>query len=211
MTTATTNTDAKESTATTGSAGGGDTGSSSSSSSDTQTTGSDTDAGKDWRTEAEKWKELARKHEERAKANAAASKELETLREKSMSEQEKAVAQAKRDGYAEGLAAGSSKVAAAELRAAAAGRMTEAQVEALLEATNLAAFLGEDGEVDRTKVTKFVDGIAPKAAETEEDAGAGSRPPRRPDLGQGARGGGSNTALNGDPLLRDLKAKLGIR
>lgn len=33
--------------------------------------------------------------------------------------------------------------------------------------------------------------------------------PRVPDLGQGARG--SQTALNGDPLLRSVKDKLGIR
>ncbi len=166
------------------------------------------DDGKDWAAEAAKWKDMARKHEERAKANATAAKELEKVRQQSMSDTEKAVAQAKADGLAEGLVAGAAKTAAAEIRAAAAGRMAGEQVEALLEGLNLAVFIDETGEVDRVKVARFVDGIAPaKTDEEEKDTRQGF-----PDLGQGARGGANaNAALNGDPLLRDLKAKLGIR
>lgn len=160
----------------------------------------------DWKAESDKWKDLARKHEERAKANASASKELETLRQQSMSDQEKAVAQAKAEGMAEGLAAGAAKVVAAEIRAAAAGRMTGEQLQALLEGINLVAFIGTDGEVDEAKVARFVDGIAPAPDEEQRETRQGF-----PDLGQGARGGMSNAALNGDPLLQDLKAKLGIR
>lgn len=164
----------------------------------------------DLEAEVKKWKELAQKHEGRAKENNKAAKELEELRQKSMSEQEKAVADAKKAGYAEGLAAGASKVAAAELRAAAAGRMSDEQVEALLEGANLSAFIGEDGEVDRTRLGKFVDGIAPKA---NEDEGADAGTARFPDLGQGARGGqtGPGSKSPADPLERDLRAKLGIR
>lgn len=163
----------------------------------------DTDDSKDWKTEAEKWQTLARKHEERAKSNSSAAKELEQLRQQSMSDTEKAVAQARAEGRAEALAVASGRVAAAEIRAAATGRMSDDQIEALLEATNLAVFIDDQGEVDRTKVLRFVDGIAPQPTETDTRQGF-------PDLGQGARGG-SNAALNGDPLLRDLKAKLGIR
>jgi hypothetical protein len=159
---------------------------------------------KDWAAEATKWRELARKHEDRAKSNANAAKELEQLRQSAMSDQEKAVAQARTEGHAEGLAAGMARVVKAEIRAAAAGRMSAEQLGALLEATNLAVFIGEDGDVDEAKVARFVDGIAPMPSEEETRPGF-------PDLGQGARGGSSNQALNGDPLLRDLKAKLGVR
>lgn len=158
----------------------------------------------DWKTEAEKWKELARKHEDRAKANANAAKELEQLRQQSMSDQEKAVAEAKAEGRAEAMAAAMGKLAAAEIRAAAAARLSAEQLEVLIEATNLAVFVGEDGEIDRDKIQRFVDGIAPLP--TEETA-----PPGFPDLGQGARGGSSSVGLGSDPLLRDLKSMLGIR
>lgn len=158
---------------------------------------------KDWEAEATKWRDLARKHEERAKANATAAKELEQVRQQSMSDQEKAVAAARAEGLAEGMATGAAKVVRAEIRAAAAGRLSADQLTTLLEGINLAAFLGDDGEVDEPKVARFVDGIAPKP---DEDEGSGTFP----DLGQGARGG-QNAALNGDPLLRALKAKVGVR
>lgn len=171
-------------------------------STDQQTTDT-ADAGKDWAAEAAKWRDLARKHEERAKTNATAAKELEQVRQQSMSEQEKAVAQAKADGLAEGLVAGAARLAAAEIRAAAAGRMTSEQLGALLEGLNLAAFIDAAGEVDQAKVARFVDGIAPEAEEKDTRQGF-------PDLGQGARGS-AGAALNGDPLLRDIKNKLGVR
>lgn len=162
------------------------------------------EAQKDWQAEAAKWQALARKNEDRAKMNANAAKELEQLRQSAMSDQEKAVTQARSEGHAEGLAAGMARVVKAEIRAAAASRMAKEQLDTLLEATNLAVFVGEDGDVDVDKVMRFVDGIAPLPDEKEN--------PRSgfPDLGQGARGGGANAPLNGDPLLRDIKKKLGV-
>jgi hypothetical protein len=88
-----------------------------------------------------------------------------------------------------------SKLAAAEVRAAAAGRLTDEQLVTLLDGLNLSAFVGDDGEVDQAKVVKFVDGIAPKT-----DA------PGFPDLGQGAR---QPLALGSDPLLDALKKTVG--
>lgn len=169
---------------------------------DTAETPSEPETGdtKDWKAEADKWRALSKETEKKAKANLA---ELEQLRQQSMSDTEKAVAQAHADGRAEALSAVLGKLAAAEIRAAAAGRLSDDQIEALLEATNTAAFIGDDGDIDRAKVQRFVDGIAPPLTEQETRPGF-------PDLGQGARGG-SNAALNGDPLLRDLKAKLGVR
>lgn len=171
--------------------------------SDTGSTDTGTES-KDWAAEATKWRDLARKHEERAKANAKAASELEELRQQSMSDLERAVAQARAEGRAEGLSVGTSRLAAEAIRAAAAGRLSAEQVDALLEVTNLAVFIGEDGDIDRDKINRLVEGMAPPPP-AEEDTRHGF-----PDLGQGARGTAASAALNGDPLLRDIKKKLGI-
>ena len=153
----------------------------------------------DWKAEAEKWSALAKKHEGRAKSNAEAAKELEEFRRQSMTDQEKAVADARAAARAEALTEAGTKVAAAELRAAAAGRMTPEQVDVLLDGLNVARFLDENGDVDRAALVAFIDGIAPASEEKRNQL---------LDLGQGTRST-STTPLNGDPLLRDLKNLLG--
>lgn len=164
----------------------------------------DTDA-IDWKAEAEKHKALARKHEDRAKANAAAAKELEQVRAASMSDIEKAVAQAKAEGKTEGLAAAATKVVAAEFKAAAAGRLDAPALATLLDGLNLVAFVDESGEVDAEKVQSFVDGIAPATPEPTAD------PFKTLDLGQGSRNPNPNVALNSDELLRAVMDKVGPR
>jgi hypothetical protein len=160
--------------------------------------------------EVEKWKTQSRKHEERSKANADAAKELEKIRASSMSETEKAVAEAKVQARLEALVEVGGKLATAELRAVAAGRIDDEQLSTLIENLDVTRFLDDDGEVDSEKVKKFVDGIAPPAeGGTTTTTGTTTRP--RGDLGQGARGTTSSVALNGDPLLDSLKSKLGIR
>lgn len=140
--------------------------------------------------------------EARAKAkNAdALQAELDELRATTMSETEKAIEQARKEGHALGstetaLAYGS-KLVDAEVRAAAAGRNID--VDVLLEGLDRSRFLTE-GEVDSAAIGQWVDKLAPKP-------GVDSFP----DLGQGARPD-NQMALNGDPLLNDVKAKLGIR
>lgn len=156
-------------------------------------------------SEVAKWKDLARKNEDRSKANAAAAKELEQLKQQSMTDLEKAVAQARIEARAEAIKEAAGKLAAAEIRAVAANRFDDDQLAALLEGVNLTAFVDEDGEVDAAKVAKFVDGIAPKQDDTATSI-------KVPDLGQGARGSASGSmALNGDPILSAVKSKLGIR
>lgn len=135
----------------------------------------------DWKAEAEKWQGLARKHEDRAKANASAAKELETVRQSSMTEQERAVAQAKVEARTEALREAGGRLVAAEVRAAAAGRLDDRQLSTLLDGLNVAAFVSEDGEVDAKRIGQFVDGIAPKNSTAGDPTGF-------PDLGQGARG-----------------------
>lgn len=135
--------------------------------------------------------------------------ELDKLRQASMSEQEKAIADAVAAAKAETLTQVGSKVAVAEFKAAAAGRLDDGQLTALLGGLDLKAFLDDEGDVDAAKVKAFVDTVAPKAAAPDDpkpgDLLAGL------DLGQGARGNGKGTpGLGSTQLERDLKAKLGI-
>lgn len=137
---------------------------------------------------------------EAERARKALETELNELRQQSMTDTEKAIEQARTEARASAFAEVGGKIAAAELRAAAAGRLAPEQLDVLLEGINVARFLDDAGDVDREKVQVFVDGIAPKSEQASSF----------PDLGQGARGQ-SNMALNGDPLEQTLKAKLGIR
>lgn len=154
----------------------------------------------DTTAELAKWKALAQKHEDRAKTNAHAVKELETLKQQSMSDTDKAVAAARTEGRIEAMKEAGAKLTEARIRVAAAGRNVD--IDALIEGANLAKFIDSDGEPDDKAIHAWVDRVAPPVDDT---APAGRR-----DLGLGARGGQSTPALNSDPLLRDLKAKLGI-
>lgn len=172
---------------------------------DTTQTATDTneataDTAPDLAKEVEKWQALARKHEDRAKANATAAKELEKLRTESMSDMEKAIAQARQEAATEATKGFGARLVDAEVKAAAAGRPVD--VDALLEGLDRNRFLTDDGEPDQAAISAWVDRIAPV-----RDEAAAVLPT---DLGQGVRPGAS-AALNGDPLLRDLKSKLGIR
>lgn len=130
-----------------------------------------------------------------------AAEELEKLRRAAMSEQERAIVEARAEGRLAAMSEFGARVVDAEIRAAAAGRFTDGQMRVLLQGLNRSAFLAEDGSVDEKSVHEFVDGIAPP-----QQPAADQRTIL--DLGQGARGDAN--ALNGDPLLRDIKAKLGI-
>lgn len=152
----------------------------------------------DLAAELEKWKAQSRKNEERAKANAEAAKELERLKREALPEQERLIEEAKAQARAEALAEiGTSRVDDA-VKLAAAGRPVD--VDALLEGLDRSRFLGENGQPDQAAIAAWVDRIAPTANQAA---------PTVVDLGQGARGGEA-LALNGDPLLADLKSKLGI-
>lgn len=136
----------------------------------------------------------------RSEAKAAAE-ELEQLRRAAMTEQERAIVEAREEGRRMAATEWGSKMVDAEIKAVAAGRFSEGQMNVLFQGLNRAAFLKEDGSVDMKSVQEFVEGLAPRPPE--------SKPQSFPDLGQGIRTT-DNTALNGDPLLRDLKRHLGI-
>lgn len=142
----------------------------------------------DWKAEAEKHKALARKHEERAKANSAAAKELEAFKQQSMSDTDRAVAQAKAEARTEALREVGSKLAESAVRVAAAGRNVD--VDALLEGVDAARFLDDNGDPDTKAIAAWMDRVAPAE-------------PSRRDFGQGVRGG-QTPAVSSDPLVRTL-------
>ncbi|MGI8711091.1 MAG: hypothetical protein ACR2LA_08885 [Acidimicrobiales bacterium] len=126
----------------------------------------------DWQAEAEKYKGLSRKHEDRAKANADAARRLADLEKQSMSDIEKAVANAREEASTEARRSYGTRLVDAEVKAATAGRTVD--VEALLDGLDRGRFLGDDGEPDTAAIGAWVDRIAPLR-------------PGPLDLGQGVR------------------------
>ena len=153
----------------------------------------------DYEAEAKKWQALARKHEERAKANSNAAKELEELRKASMTEQEKAVEAAKAEARTAALREVGNRIVDAEFRAAAAGRLDKERVDALLEGLDRSRFITDDGEVDTEKVAAYVERITPEPTQ-----------PGPVDLGQGVRQPAA-LALNDDALAQSIQALMNAR
>lgn len=113
----------------------------------------------DLAAEVEKWKGLARKNEDRAKQNAEAAKRLREVERDAMSEQERAVDEARTQAERAAAERYGSKLVAAEVRAAAAGRDIDA--DALLDGISTSRFLTDDGEVDRDALSQWIDRVAP--------------------------------------------------
>ena len=138
----------------------------------------------------------ARREAEKAHKEAAA--ELDNLRKQFMTDQERAVMEAKEVGRAEALTAMGGRLVESEFRVAAAGRVPSETLNRILGAIDVKPFVDQAGQPNIKAIQEFIEGIAP--AEREPDP---------LDLGQGSRG--QPHALNSDPLLRDLKNHLGIR
>ena len=139
------------------------------------------DAGK-LQAEVDKWKSLSRKHEDRAKANDGAARELEDLRRSQMGEQEKAVDEARKAGRTEAVQELGARLVTAEFRAQAAGKFTDSQLSELLEDADMSKYLTDAGEVDVERVTRKVTALAPSAGtdKTWPDLGQGSRDVQKP-------------------------------
>lgn len=128
---------------------------------------------KDWKTEAEKWKTLSRKHED---AEKALKDKLTKLEQASMSEAEKAIEKAKQEGASETLKKVAERLVKSELKAIAAEKgVTLPDLDAL----NLSKFATDDGEPDEAAIEKFVSSLG----------GSANRFPDGKDLGIGRQGG----------------------
>lgn len=113
--------------------------------------------------------------------------ELAKLRAATMTEQERAVAAAKAEGRAEAARDAGLLVAAAEFRAAAAGKI--ANPEAALAALDLSKLVGDNNEPDRKAIARLVEQLAAV-----------------PDPGGRVPPGARTPALNGDTdWLRSIK------
>jgi hypothetical protein len=100
------------------------------------------------------WKAMARKWEKLAKENSKAAEERDKLKQSAMTEQEKAVAEAKAAGLSEAAKTYGSKLAAAELKAAASAKGVDlSSISKYLKAD---MFVGEDGEVDDNAIKAAV-------------------------------------------------------
>lgn len=152
--------------------------------------------GPDLAAEVEKWRAMARKHEDRAKVNAAAAEELEQLRQQQMTAEERARTEAYEGGRAAERSAMSERLIAAEFRAEAAAQGRDiAAVTGLLEDLNVARFLTDAGDVDLDRVRQRVAALptvnqTPPPPETRHGnpgQGGGTPPPPPPgSLGESA-------------------------
>ena len=115
----------------------------------------------DHAAEAEKWKALAQKHEQRAKANATAATELEKFKQQSMTDAERAVAEAEKRGAQQAAQQWSHRLVKSDFIAAASKRNPEFDASAVLDDLNLSRFVGEDGEPDAKAIAAAVERLVP--------------------------------------------------
>ncbi len=167
------------------------------------------------------WKHQARKHEQRVKDMGdydqlkTQADEYQRLVTASQTEHERAVAEARRQGHAEALTAAGGQLVEQWLRAAAANRLHQDSVNALLEGLDRSRFLTAQGGVDTDKVYAFVNSVAPQPATAGDATGAPGQPAttagappaaptvlphvaapaRGPDFGQGQQGATRLTGL----------------
>jgi hypothetical protein len=92
------------------------------------------------------------------KDREAVQRELDKIKRDGMTEQERAVAEAKAAGKAEAVAEAGKAVAAATFRELATGKL--ADPGKALDLVDLGKFVSDDGTVDRTALGKAVDSLA---------------------------------------------------
>jgi hypothetical protein len=114
-------------------------------------------------TDSTDWKAEARKWEQRAKENKAAAAELEKARKASMTETERAVAEAEERGRLSAVGAYGERLARTEWAAEAAKRNPGFNAADALEDLNVRKFLGEDGEPDLKAIAASVARLVPEA------------------------------------------------
>ncbi|MFJ4093450.1 hypothetical protein ACIPYS_17870 [Kitasatospora sp. NPDC089913] len=112
----------------------------------------------DQAVEAEKWKALSRQNEQRWKT---ASKELEDLKAANMTDQEKALADARAEGRQSALSEVGISLVQAEIRAQAA----TAGVIVSTDYLDLGRFLADDGQADAEKVKGYIDSLPKPSTE----------------------------------------------
>ena len=116
------------------------------------------------------WKALARKWEERAKANRKAAEELERLKRQSMTETEKAVAEAERRARAEAAREYGARLARAEFRALAAAKGLNIDSD-IFDLVDTSRFVDDEGEIDEAAIKAAVAKLAKLAPKPAVSSG----------------------------------------
>lgn len=148
--------------------------------------------------DAAKWKALSRKNEKEAKAARA---ELEKLQAASMSEQEKAVAEARAEGKAEAASSIQLERVRDKIEAKAGGKLADPEDAAALLG-DLTRFVQDDGTIDAHAIGEAVDNLVKTKPYLSAQPGTGS--------GEGGpRGQGSRTTSTRDPLLDAVQRAVG--
>ncbi|MCL2585995.1 MAG: hypothetical protein FWE35_26470 [Streptosporangiales bacterium] len=107
------------------------------------------------------------------KERVALQRQLDDLQRQSMSDAEKAIAEAREQGRTEAATEAGKRIAAAEFRTAAAGKLSDP--DAALEMLDLSRFIGDDGEPDRDAIKQAVERLTPAAAPASPKVPAGPR------------------------------------
>jgi vacuolar-type H+-ATPase subunit H len=107
-------------------------------------------------------KDLEAAISEERKLRREAESKFSKLEREHMSEQEKAIATAKDEGRKEAVQSAGRRLAAAEFKAQAAGKI--ADPAAALELFDLSKFVGADGEPDTTAIARLVERLTPAMA-----------------------------------------------
>lgn len=116
------------------------------------------------------WKALARKWEERAKANRKAAEELERLKRQQMTETEKAVAEAERRARTEAAREYGARLARAEFRALAAAKGLNIDSD-IFDLVDTSRFVDDDGEIDEAAIKAAVAKLAKLAPKPAVSSG----------------------------------------
>lgn len=132
----------------------------------------------DWKSHARTWEDRAKADKKRADDLQA---ELDKVKEKTQSEQEKAIDAAKAEGRTEALTVANKRVVKAAVKVAAAGKLADPSDAASL--LDLEQFeVNADGDVDQKKVDAAIDRLleekphlAAKGARPSGDGGGGPR------------------------------------
>lgn len=149
------------------------------------------DAGKKALAEERAARKAAEKEAKRAKELEA---ELAKFREDAMSEQERAIDQARKEGRAEAATEANVRIARSEAKALATGKTRDPEVAVQLLG-DLAQFVTDDGDVDTDAMSDALD----KLVEAKEYLAVGDRQPV-PGADQGARGGNGASQLTREQL-----------
>jgi hypothetical protein len=126
----------------------------------------------DWKAEARKW-------EQRAKDNKKAADDLDKQRKASMTEAERAVAEAEQRGRLSALTEFGTRLARTEFDAAAARRNPDYDTAGTFEWLDLSRFVGDNGEPDAKAIQAAVERLVPvpTGGTPSFDGGARTTPP----------------------------------